>query len=164
MGSPNSPKGMPGGGHGLDLDERVPRRLRCDGNSRDIFCMVKGTMSDEKLVRPPILVYPHSFLPVTESFFNRINSTDLHMTAVLDDQRCTELIELANTIEVDFPHLRRGVDYLRSLTKQDRPRQCCPALKFIEAGPSAIHDLGGFELGNRPPPPKPHKLQVVFRH
>lgn len=154
---------MPGGGHGLDLDERVPRRLRCDGNSKDIFCMVKGTMSDDRLVQPPILVYPHSFLPATESFFNRINTTDMHLTPSLDDERRAELINLADNIEKDYPHMGRGVAYLRSLAGQDQCRQQSPALKFIEAGPSAL-GLGDMQLGPRRLPPKPHKLQVVFHH
>lgn len=158
---------MPGAGHGLELEEKVPRRLRSEGRSRDIFCMVKQSMSDDHLIQPPILVYPEALLPATSNFFNNINNIDASgflLSACLDEGRCQELLDLAENIEKDFPHLQRGVAYLRSLTNQDRQHQLCPRLKFIDAGPSASHGLGDLRLGPRPCPPKPHKLQVVFHH
>ena len=155
---------MPGAGVGLDLDERVPRRLRSEGNAKDVFACVKASMSDETLIQPPILVYPHSFLPATQAFFNQVNSSSLLLTASLDESRCEELCLLASNIEKDFPHLNRGAGYLKSLTDAQRYRAPAPVLKFIEAGPSASNNLNGMQLGNRAPPPKPYKLQVVFRH
>ena len=50
------PVGMPGNGYGLDLEERIPKRLRSEGDSRDIFCMVKALMSDDHLCQPPLLL------------------------------------------------------------------------------------------------------------
>jgi len=157
---------MPGAGYGLDLDDHLPRRLRLEqgGNSKDVFCMVKATMADERLSQPPILVYPQCFLPATQGFFNRINDTNLLVTASLDQGRCEELSELAENIQKDFPHMQRGVAYLRSLMDGDRRWQPLPRLQFIEAGPAASLGLGNLQVGQPPPPPKPHRLQVVFHH
>lgn len=155
---------MPGNGHGLDLDERVPRRLRPDGDHRDIFCMVKQSMSDQELIQAPLLVYPHSFLPTTEHFINQINGSNMVLTAAVDEGRAEELLELASHIEKDYPHLARGVAYLRSLCDAQRRREPCPDLKFISAGPRASNGLNDVVLGNPMAPPKPHKLQVVFHH
>lgn len=158
------PSGMPGGGVGIEMDDNVPRRLRSEGRSKDVFAMVKAAMSDQVLSQPPILVYPHSYLPATQSLVNRINSTTLTMNASLDESRSEELSDLANNIEQDFPHLQRGANYLRSLVNSERARQPFPVLNFIEAGPSASSNLHEFRLGNRVLPPKPYKLQVVYRH
>lgn len=150
---------------GLDLDERLPRRHRAEGNGKDIFCMLKALMSDDHLSQPPILVYAHSFLPSTESFFNKINSTNLVLFPSLDEARCDELLELAKYLDIDFPHMSRGTAYLRSLTRSDRQRQPYTKLRFIESGPSALNNgWGHLQLGPMAPAPKPHKLKVVFRH
>ena len=158
------PEGMPGNGVGLDLDDKVPRRLRMEGNAKDVFAMVKGAMSDGHLIQAPILVYPQAFLPATESFFRKINSCTSFLTASLDEARCQELTEMARFIEMDFPHLQRGVAYLRSLVDSDRPRQPSPTLKFIEAGPKASLGFNNLQLGPQAAPPRPHRLQVVFHH
>ena len=155
---------MPGNGHGLDLDERVPRRLRREGCTRDVFCMVKQTMSDDHLAQPPLLVYPQAFLDATQAFFNRINSTQMLVTGSVDEDRSQELLELAENISKDFPAMSRGVAYLRSLATGDIHRKPCGPLKFIESGPAAFSGLGDLQLGQRPPPPKPYKLKVVFHH
>lgn len=155
---------MPGNGHGLDLDEKLPRRLRTDGNAKDIFAMVKSSMSDTHLIQPPLLVYPSAYVSATQSFINKINSTTAKLIADLDEGRCEELTQMAHFIELDYPHLRRGVAYLRSLVDKDRPRQPCPVLNFIEAGPSASLGLGDLRLGPPMAPPKPYKLPVVFHH
>ena len=98
---------MPGNGHGLDLDDRKPRRLRTEGDSKDVFCMVKASMS--------VLTYPHAFHGATESFFRKINSCSLLLTATVDEARADELLQMADFIVQDFPHLQRGVHYLRSV-------------------------------------------------
>ena len=150
---------MPGAGHGLDLDDHVPRRLRSEGSNKDVFCMVKAKMSDESLAQRPLLVYPESFLGVTKSFFDEINSCNTLSTAALEEACCAELSELADSIEKDFPHLGRGVSYLRSLTNAHRHRQPCPRLQFIDAGPSSSSGLADLQLGVDSSP-----LQVVFHH
>lgn len=156
---------MPGEGRDLVLDDRIPKRLRSQGSNKDVFALVKATMSDDHLVQPPILVFPQAFLPATEGFFNRINSTSLLLSASLDEGRVEELLHLAQNMEVDFPHLKRGASYLRSLCDPGRRREPCVPLKFIQSGPSAFNNgLGNFQLGQRPLPPKPHKLKVVFHH
>ena len=49
---------MPGQGHNLEVDDNVPRRLRSEGAMKDVFAMVKGYMSDQSLIQPPLLCYP----------------------------------------------------------------------------------------------------------
>ena len=156
---------MPGQGYNLQLDENLPRRLRSCGNGRDIFAMVKMTMSHDVLSQPPLLVYPHMLLSNTEAFFNKVNQSDAPVqTAKLEDSRCDELKELSQQIEQDFPHLARGARYLRQLTEPDRHRGPFCNLNFIDAGPRAGLGVRNLQLGRPPPEPKPYKLQVVFHH
>eukprot|EP00435_Cladocopium_sp_Y103_P064647 s2356_g26.t1 len=35
-------EGLPGQGYNLQLEDILPRRLRSEGNARDIYCMVKS--------------------------------------------------------------------------------------------------------------------------
>ncbi|CAK9042286.1 Uncharacterized protein SCF082_LOCUS24342 [Durusdinium trenchii] len=113
-------EGMPGGGYGMALDEHVPRRLRSDGNAKDVFCMVKASMSDDHLIQPPLLVYPDCFLQTTQHFINRINSTDELLSPCLEQARRDELSALADHIQQDFSHLQRAVQYLKALAGEDR--------------------------------------------
>lgn len=154
---------MPGLGQGLVLDEKVPRRLRSAGQSKDVFALVKTFMHDEELQQPPLCVLPESLLPSTQSFVNSLNTTSLSRIANVDEQRAEQLLEIAEALDEDFPHLHRGAAYLRSLTDKDRPRQPYTRLKFVDAGPRGFN-LGGWHLKDPPLPPKPHKLQVVFHH
>ena len=150
---------------GIELDEKVPRRLRTEGNNRDIFAMVKQTMSDDHLVQPPLLVYPEAFMNATQNFFNRINSTQMLRHSTVDEGRAEELLDLAKNVQLDFPHLNRGAEYLKTLAEGTRPIEPCGTLKFIQSGPANFHGgLGAVRLGQRPLPPKPHKLKVVFHH
>ena len=122
-------------------------------------------MADDRLCQPPILVYPESFLGSTENFFRRINVTNQFFTPSLEEARCDELLELAKNISKDFPHLSRGAAYLKSLTDPNRQFEECKPFRFIQSGPTALNrGLGDLELGQRPPPPMPHKLKVVFHH
>ena len=156
--------GMPGQGHGIQFEENLPRRLRCDGDARDVFAMVKLTMSDDILCQPPLLVYPHAMLNSTERFFNSLNERGAVLTQQLEETRAEELNELASALDTDFPHLYRGANYLRLLTNPDRPRENCCRLNFIAAGSRASLGYQNVCLGRPPLPPKPHKLQVVFHH
>ena len=156
---------MPGQGQGLQLDESIPRRLRQEGNQRDVFCLVKLFMSDTTLCQPPLCVFPQTFLPSTEAFWNRVNHTNMVLTACLEENRAAELKTFADAVESHFPHLSRSVSYIRSILDADRPRSPYTKLKFVEAGPYyELGPAGGFQLQARAPPPKPHKLKVVFHH
>ena len=62
----DTPADMPGQGHGIQTDDNVPRRLRTQGDLRDVFAMVKSYMSDTVLIQPPLLVYPTAFQSSTE--------------------------------------------------------------------------------------------------
>ena len=156
--------GLPGQGNGLQLEETIPRRLRSEGKSRDIFAMVKLSMSDGILSQPPLCVYPESLLQSTEIFFNGLNSTTSILTQSLDESRAADLSELASVIEADYPHMVRSVRYLRQITNSDRPRAPYTPLQFIAAGPQANAGVGNVQLGRPAPVPKPHKLRVVFHH
>lgn len=155
---------MPAGGVGLAKDERVPPRLRSQGNGRDVFAMIKGNMSDASLIQPPLLVWPESLVGDVERFWNNINSTQQVLHSMLDDTRVDELRLLADQIEADYPHMSRAVQYYRSLMDHRRPRKPYEQLCFVEAGPQAAARVGQVQLGERPPPPRHHKLEVVFHH
>eukprot|EP00438_Fugacium_kawagutii_P004188 Skav215920 [mRNA] locus=scaffold226:186014:196681:+ [translate_table: standard] len=122
-------EGLPGEGRDLVLDDRVPKRLRGQGGNKDVFALVKATMSDDHLVQPPILVFPQAFLPATEGFFNRINSTNLLLSASLDEGRVEELLHLAENMDVDFPHLKRGVQHVTAEKLAPSPIDYLGALK-----------------------------------
>lgn len=155
---------MPAGGAGLEKDENVPRRLRAEGDRRDIFALVKGNMADVSLSQPPLLVWPQSLLPTVEHFWNRVNTTQEVVQQSLEQYRVDELMELAAQIDMDFPHMSRATQYYRNLVDPARPRKPYERLKFIEAGPHAASRVGEVRLGERPPPPRAHRLEVVFHH
>ena len=149
---------------GIQKDERVPKRLRSDGASRDIFALVKQHMSSDALSQPPLLVYPEAYLGGTERFVNQINSTDNVVQQSLDDSRLQELAALADAMESDFSQMDRAARYYRSLLDESRPRIPYSRLAFVEAGPKANSGVADVQLGQRPPLPKPHWLQVRFHH
>ena len=148
----------------VDLDERLPRRLRQDGNGRDVFALVKMNMSDDVLSQKPLLVWPETFMSETEAFFSRLNHTREVVQQSMDEERVAELSRLADNLEKDFPHLRRGVQYYRTLLTEGRDRKPYSPLKFIDAGPSAGERYTNLQMGPRPLPPRPRLLQVVFHH
>lgn len=143
-------------------EERVPKRLRVAGNSRDVFALVKMNMSDSHLSQDPLLVYPAGLEPSTTHFWRNISQSAKVLHAELDDDRKGELSKLAAAFKNDFPHLQRAVNYYGGLMDDNRPRQPPPVLRFVEAGPHAGSRVGVVELGQRPPPPKPFHLKVKF--
>lgn len=151
---------MPGD---IPKDEKVPRRLRLGGNSRDVFAMVKGYMSDTSLVQPPLLVYPEAFKTSTESYLNQINNTHHVVQQSLEAQRVAELQSIADALEKDFPRMDRAVQYYRNLIDDSRYRKPYRRLAVIDAGPPVREHIANIELGARPPEPRNHWLKVVFR-
>ena len=146
----------------IQKDDRAPKRLRMQGNDRDVFVMVKQLMSSTNLSQLPLLVYPQAFLDSTEEFWNKVNSTNLIIQQSLDDERANQLSEFADRIEQDFPHMHRAVKYYRSLLRSDRFRQPYSQLGFVQAGPGALDHRSNLRLGEMPARRKPHHLQVVF--
>lgn len=153
---------LPGHGDGMQLDERIPRRLRQAGQGRDVFCMVKQQMADLCLVQNPLLVWPEALLPTAEAMWNRVNTTQFFVQQSLDEERAEELKKLTRALERDFPNLHRTIHYYKALVAGNKPRHPYSRLKFIEAGPNAIDRVADVQMGDRPPPPKPRQLQVVF--
>lgn len=155
---------MPHGGVGIETEENVPRRLRSQGDRRDIFGLVKANMADSTLIQPPLLVWPESLLGAVENFWNRVNVTTEIVQQSLDESRVEELLLLAKHIEQDFPHMSRSVQYYRTLCDHSRPRKPYEQLHFVAAGPQASSRVGDARLGERPPPPRAHRLEVVYHH
>ena len=152
---------MPGD---VQVDDRVPRRLRGDGQSKDVFACVKMQMSDGHLSQPPLNVWPQSLLPTTANFWGRLNNTTHSVQQALESERSDELEKLQKAMARDFPHLNRAVAYYGQLLDASRPRKPFEPFKFVGAGPSAADRIPNVQLGEPAPPPKPHHLQVVFHH
>ena len=111
--TPSLPLALPHGGVGMNTSENIPRRLRSDGNKKDIFALVKGTMSDTVLSQKPLLVWPETLVDKVEDFWNQVNHTTEVIQQTLDESRVEELLKLAAQIERDFPHMTRTVQYYR---------------------------------------------------
>jgi hypothetical protein len=82
----------------------------------------------------------------------------------MDPSRAQDLLLLAGQIESDFPAMGRAVSYYKSLVDAGRPRKSYEHLQFVEDGPQASARVGDVRVGQRPAPPRPHKLEVVFHH
>ena len=119
-------------------------------------------MADNCLIQAPLLVWPENFLDATERFWQRVNSTRHVVQQELDEQRSEELTRLGQAIERDFPHLQRSAQYYKTLVAGSREKQPFATLNFIRAGPNVQDRIAAVQLGDRPPPPKPRPLQVVF--
>ena len=145
---------------GIDLDERKPRYMQDNNSDQDIFCLVKANMSDSTLSQNPILTYPSHLLPQSEHFWNRVNVTDAVIHPELEEARRAELAELAAAISHDFPSYGRAVEFYRKML---HPGEFQPYshIKFVHVPKAHARSLA-MNLGERPPPPKPHFLQVVF--
>ena len=152
---------LPRHGADLELEQRVPLRMRQDETDQDIFALLKMNMSDQQLSQPPLLVYPANCLSETEHYINRVNQTSMLFRATLEEDRAAEIEELARNIQADFPMLGRSVAFYRKMLQ---PTGLTPYSKigFLEC-PRANTRWCQVNLGERPPPPKAHHLQVVFR-
>ena len=151
---------LPRRGIDLDLDQKTPVHLRQEDSCHDIFAMIKLNMSDQHLSQKPLLVYPAKLLSQCEEFWNKVNSTTMFYQAELDTERISELQELYKSFDSDFPNFGRAVDFYKSMIS---PRNLKPFqdLKFLRA-PKANVRWCQVNLGERPPEPKAHVLQVVF--
>ena len=150
---------MPGN---IQLDDNVPRRLRQEGCAKDVFALVKMNMSDSVLSQNPLNVWPEAFVSKSETFWNSVNNTGHIVQQHLDSERELELKKLYMAISNDFPHLNRSVAYYKTLLDSSRPRKPYAHLHFVDAGPNAAERIPNVQLGERPAPPMPHPLQVVF--
>lgn len=146
------------------IEETVPRRLRQAGRSRDVVALVKQYMSDDRLSQPPLIVWPQSALGITEAFWQTVNSTNLVVQQSLEEERQSDLEKLAKAMSQDFPHLGRAVTYYHGLWNPNRRRKPFQRLQFIADGPPPPNGVAHVQLGERPLPPRPHALQVVYHH
>ena len=160
---------LPNQGNGLQLSERVPRAMRSTdhGNSADdIFCLVKESMASRCLSQDPLLVFPASLLPQTQQFLVDANSPSCPLrTRNLEGERWDELRAIRAALKADFPHMHRAVAWYEQFLRDPQPKAdfgSVPQLTFLRHARARQQDWHGFQLGRRPPPPKPHELQVVF--
>lgn len=139
----------------------MPVNMRAVGNADlDIFCLIKLNMSDRSLCQTPLLVYPGAMLSEVERFLNGVNRTTDIITPQLEPGRYEEIQELADALEADYPYMSRAVAfYRRQLNPTDL--QGYTKLNFL-SGANASTRWCQINLGERPLPPKPHHLQVVF--
>ena len=158
-------QGFPREALDMEKTERIPRRLQdANESSKDIFCMVKYTMACPTLSQPPLLVCPGSLQAEARHFVQRANTTPLVQFPVYEDDRIAEIKRLSRAIFADFPSMRRAVTFYQSIVDQhgrDNDEQY-PQLTFLRNAPCDVPDVHNFQLGERPAPPVPHSLQVVF--
>ena len=141
-------------------EERIPRNMQVRDTDKDVFAVIKMNMADKNLCQTPLLVYPGSMVSQVEEFLNSINTTTKVVTAEFDGERATEIRELADAIERDYPHLSRAVAFYRSLLASSR-LEWCPQFSFIRAIRSSSRWCQ-INFGERPLPPKPYHLQIRF--
>ncbi|CAL1131723.1 unnamed protein product [Cladocopium goreaui] len=156
--------GLPHQGQGLELDERQPRAWRTQDGSRDVFCMVKQAMSSTQLCQNPLLVWPATLGAQSQKMLEDCNSPTCPIQGCeISDDRIEELKLLREAISRDFPHMRRTVAWYTGMIDKTRDSSVRPiSLTFVRH--NTAHDLDNVnvQLGQRPVPPKPHELQVVF--
>lgn len=92
----------------------------------------------------------------TNHFWSGIKDGAGIPTVHLEEERCNELRWMAAQLQKDFPHFNRSAQYYATLVDLS-------SFLFLAAGPSAAARVGEAELGERPPPPNPHKLKISFR-
>ena len=158
---------MPAEAQDLETSERVPRRWQSTDRAvknNDVFCMVKQTMAAEGLSQSPLLVMPGTMLAESENFIRVANTTALVDTPQYDKERLDEFELLRAAIAHDFPHMSRAVAWYQTILdrKPDDPSEAYPDLSFLRSAPADSPCLHDFRLGDRPLPPRPHNLQVVF--
>lgn len=141
-------------------EERIPRNMQVRDTDKDVFAVIKMNMADKNLCQTPLLVYPGSMVSQVEEFLNSINTTTKVVTAEFDGERATEIRELADAIERDYPHLSRAVAFYRSLLAPSR-LEWRPQFSFIRAIRSSSRWCQ-INFGERPLPPKPYHLQIRF--
>jgi len=74
-----------------------------------------------------------------------------------------EIRLLADAIERDFPHMQRAVSFYRNMVEPAEPAKPFQRLDFTQSAPSAGSRWCEINLGERPPRPKPHCLEVGLR-
>ena len=144
-------------------EERVPVAMRSgDGKADlDIFALIKMNMSDSMLCQTPLLVYPGSLIEDVERFLNEVNRTNKMQVAELESERAQDLRDMADAIQMDYPHMSRAVSFYRQmLNPTSLPGYT--KLDFLSGAGASSTRWCQINLGERPLPPKPHELQVVF--
>lgn len=143
-------------------EERVPVAMRAgeDQADLDIFALIKMNMSDKVLCQSPILVYPGTLIADVETFLNKLNTTSDVTYPKLEEERAQEIRELADSFEEDYPHMTRAVAFYRRMLNPTNLKGYTE-LNFLKGTRSSTRWCQ-INLGDRPLPPRPHELQVVF--
>ena len=148
-------------GEEIQTDEKIPRRFQHGDRDLDVFALVKQNMSDSGLSQDPLLVLPQALISESNHFMQMVTRAPA-VNPFLSPERMEELKNFANEIEVDFPHMSRGVAYYRSLLVEDRKVEPYPKIRFLGQVDRSGNRWCKFNLGDRVPRPKPHPLKVTF--
>ena len=148
-------------GESIDLEERIPRRLQGGDRDLDVFALVKQNMSDSGLAQDALLVMPQTLKDETQHFMRMVNRAP-PINPELSPERVEELKNIADEIEVDFPHMQRAVAYYRTLVSENAPLTPYPKIKFLNQVDRCGNRWCKFNLDERAPRPKPHPLRVTF--
>ncbi len=157
---------MPDQARHLAVSDRVPRAMRSDDATMDIFVMVKQLMSSTTLSQDPLLAWPSSLQPICQHAMEVANDVRRCPTfgCGIDEGRQAELRDLQTAFARDFPHFRRTCAWYQKMIDgvEEESSRGIPPLTFLQEARAAQFDVSQFELGQRQPLPKPHELRVVF--
>ena len=121
-------------------------------------------MSSTQLCQNPLLVWPATLGAQSQKMLEDCNSPTCPIQGCeISDDRIEDLKLLREAISRDFPHMRRTVAWYTGMIDKTRDSSVRPiSLTFVQH--NTAHDLDNVnvQLGQRPVPPKPHELQVVF--
>ncbi|CAK9097187.1 unnamed protein product [Durusdinium trenchii] len=135
---------LPGEGRGVGLSERVPRDLRSSDARearKDLFCLVKHEMSDEKLSQEPLLVWPAALHQRSKHFLGIANTTQTLLRPEFTDERRAEIRKLMIALRRDFPQLNRAAAWYQSLLERKPEENLEPYthLSFLDNIPDEVY-------------------------
>ena len=129
----------------------------------DVFCLVKQTMSCRELSQNPLLVWPAGLVQHSQKVWDDCNDPGCPtITCTLSSDRIEELKLIREAIQRDFPHMRRTLAWYDGMIRANTPPQRPLPLSFVRYRNAHDMDVMNVQLGQRPVPPKPHELEVVF--
>lgn len=143
--------GLPGEGRGVGLSERVPRDLRSSDARearKDLFCLVKHEMSDEKLSQEPLLVWPAALHQRSKHFLGIANTTQTLLRPEFTDERRAEIRKLMIALRRDFPQLNRAAAWYQSLLERKPEENLEPYTHLTSPMKAFVHMTLSWVLPN----------------
>ncbi|CAK9011208.1 unnamed protein product [Durusdinium trenchii] len=142
---------LPGEGRGVGLSERVPRDLRSSDARearKDLFCLVKHEMSDEKLSQEPLLVWPAALHQRSKHFLGIANTTQTLLRPEFTDERRAEIRKLMIALRRDFPQLNRAAAWYQSLLERKPEENLEPYTHLTSPMKAFVHMTLSWVLPN----------------